>query len=71
MWYLTGCDGSRHRLPREMLFVGRQDCELMMKVRCLISILFCCVFENKYSYAVFFLGMSIIESQIEASLNPK
>lgn len=32
VWYLTSSDGSRHRLPREMLFIGREDCELILKV---------------------------------------
>ena len=32
-WYLTSTEGgNRHYLPPEMMFVGRQDCELNLKV---------------------------------------
>jgi len=31
--------GIRHRLPREMIFVGRDDCELMLQVTCLFFLL--------------------------------
>lgn len=33
-WFLVGSGGTRHRLPRELIFVGRDDCELMLQVRC-------------------------------------
>ena len=36
VWYLTSSNGSRHRLPCEMLFVGREDCELVLKVSLLV-----------------------------------
>uniref|UniRef100_A0A8C4W3Q0 Centrosomal protein 170 n=2 Tax=Gopherus evgoodei TaxID=1825980 RepID=A0A8C4W3Q0_9SAUR len=29
-WFLVSSGGTRHRLPREMIFVGRDDCELML-----------------------------------------
>ncbi|TRY72968.1 hypothetical protein DNTS_003528 [Danionella cerebrum] len=32
-WFLVGGGGTRHRLPREMIFVGRDDCELMLQSR--------------------------------------
>nr|XP_040025732.1 centrosomal protein of 170 kDa protein B isoform X1 [Gasterosteus aculeatus aculeatus] len=32
-WFLVGSSGTRHRLPREMIFVGREDCELMLQSR--------------------------------------
>lgn len=31
-WFLVSSSGTRHRLPREMIFVGREDCELMLQV---------------------------------------
>lgn len=31
-WFLVSGGGIRHRLPREMIFVGREDCELMLQV---------------------------------------
>lgn len=31
-WFLVSGTGIRHRLPREMIFVGREDCELMLQV---------------------------------------
>uniref|UniRef100_A0A8D0GVE9 Centrosomal protein 170B n=1 Tax=Sphenodon punctatus TaxID=8508 RepID=A0A8D0GVE9_SPHPU len=31
-WFLVSSTGIRHRLPREMIFVGRDDCELMLQV---------------------------------------
>ena len=34
-WFLVSSGGTRHRLPREMIFVGRDDCELMLQVRML------------------------------------
>ncbi|MEQ2199277.1 hypothetical protein XENOCAPTIV_000232 [Xenoophorus captivus] len=34
-WFLVNSGGTRHRLPREMIFVGRDDCELMLQVRTL------------------------------------
>lgn len=34
-WFLVSSGGTRHRLPREMIFVGRDDCELMLQVRIL------------------------------------
>uniref|UniRef100_A0A3Q3ASV0 Centrosomal protein 170Bb n=1 Tax=Kryptolebias marmoratus TaxID=37003 RepID=A0A3Q3ASV0_KRYMA len=30
-WFLVSSSGTRHRLPREMIFVGREDCELMLQ----------------------------------------
>uniref|UniRef100_A0A803WAK1 Centrosomal protein 170B n=1 Tax=Ficedula albicollis TaxID=59894 RepID=A0A803WAK1_FICAL len=30
-WFLVSSTGIRHRLPREMIFVGRDDCELMLQ----------------------------------------
>uniref|UniRef100_A0ACB8G614 Uncharacterized protein n=1 Tax=Sphaerodactylus townsendi TaxID=933632 RepID=A0ACB8G614_9SAUR len=30
-WFLVSSTGIRHRLPREMIFVGREDCELMLQ----------------------------------------
>ncbi|KAJ3614265.1 hypothetical protein NHX12_017839 [Muraenolepis orangiensis] len=32
-WFLVSGVGTRHRLPREMIFVGRDDCELMLQSR--------------------------------------
>ncbi|KAG8449326.1 hypothetical protein GDO86_016105 [Hymenochirus boettgeri] len=32
-WFLVSSSGTRHRLPREMIFVGREDCELMLQSR--------------------------------------
>ncbi|XP_061578819.1 centrosomal protein of 170 kDa isoform X2 [Cololabis saira] len=32
-WFLVSGGGTRHRLPREMIFVGRDDCELMLQSR--------------------------------------
>ncbi|XP_014000106.2 centrosomal protein of 170 kDa protein B isoform X4 [Salmo salar] len=32
-WFLVSSSGIRHRLPREMIFVGREDCELMLQSR--------------------------------------
>ncbi|KAM9314791.1 centrosomal protein of 170 kDa [Pholidichthys leucotaenia] len=32
-WFLISSGGTRHRLPREMIFVGRDDCELMLQSR--------------------------------------
>uniref|UniRef100_A0A3Q2T1H8 Uncharacterized protein n=1 Tax=Fundulus heteroclitus TaxID=8078 RepID=A0A3Q2T1H8_FUNHE len=31
-WFLVSSSGTRHRLPREMIFVGREECELMLQV---------------------------------------
>lgn len=31
-WFLVSSSGTRHRLPREMIFVGRDECELMLQV---------------------------------------
>uniref|UniRef100_UPI00398F7826 centrosomal protein of 170 kDa isoform X3 n=1 Tax=Pristiophorus japonicus TaxID=55135 RepID=UPI00398F7826 len=31
-WFLVSSGGTRHRLPREMIFVGREDCELMLQM---------------------------------------
>ncbi|KAK2085955.1 hypothetical protein P7K49_035380 [Saguinus oedipus] len=32
-WFLVSSGGTRHRLPREMIFVGRDDCELMLQTQ--------------------------------------
>ncbi|XP_076021471.1 centrosomal protein of 170 kDa protein B [Genypterus blacodes] len=32
-WFLVSSSGMRHRLPKEMIFVGREDCELMLQSR--------------------------------------
>ncbi|MEE6493892.1 hypothetical protein FKM82_016961 [Ascaphus truei] len=32
-WFLVSSCGTRHRLPREMIFVGRDECELMLQSR--------------------------------------
>ncbi|XP_054894252.1 centrosomal protein of 170 kDa protein B isoform X2 [Poeciliopsis prolifica] len=32
-WFLVSSSGMRHRLPREMIFVGREECELMLQSR--------------------------------------
>ncbi|XP_075874447.1 centrosomal protein of 170 kDa protein B isoform X3 [Nelusetta ayraudi] len=32
-WFLVSSSGTRHRLPREMIFVGRDECELMLQSR--------------------------------------
>uniref|UniRef100_A0A8C8IWM9 FHA domain-containing protein n=1 Tax=Oncorhynchus tshawytscha TaxID=74940 RepID=A0A8C8IWM9_ONCTS len=32
-WFLVSSSGTRHRLPREMIFVGREDCEFMLQSR--------------------------------------
>ncbi|KAG7461242.1 hypothetical protein MATL_G00208010 [Megalops atlanticus] len=32
-WFLVSSSSMRHRLPREMIFVGREDCELMLQSR--------------------------------------
>ncbi|XP_055791131.1 centrosomal protein of 170 kDa-like isoform X2 [Salvelinus fontinalis] len=32
-WFLLSSGGTRHRLPLEMIFVGRDDCELMLQSR--------------------------------------
>lgn len=37
-WFLVSSGGTRHRLPREMIFVGRDDCELMLQVRTLYKL---------------------------------
>lgn len=39
-WFLVSSGGTRHRLPREMIFVGRDDCELMLQVRTLYTSVF-------------------------------
>lgn len=31
-WFLVSSSGTRHRLPRELIFVGRDECELMLRV---------------------------------------
>lgn len=31
-WFLVSGSGTRHRLPRELIFVGRDECELMLQV---------------------------------------
>lgn len=31
-WFLVSSSGTRHRLPRELIFVGRDECELMLQV---------------------------------------
>lgn len=31
-WFLVSSGGTRHRLPRELIFVGREDCELVLQV---------------------------------------
>lgn len=31
-WFLVSSGGTRHRLPRELIFVGRDECELMLQV---------------------------------------
>lgn len=38
-WFLVSGGGTRHRLPREMIFVGRDDCELMLQVQLLLQML--------------------------------
>ncbi|XP_054944734.1 centrosomal protein of 170 kDa protein B isoform X2 [Physeter macrocephalus] len=30
-WFLVSSSGARHRLPRELIFVGRDECELMLQ----------------------------------------
>ncbi|XP_021535561.1 centrosomal protein of 170 kDa protein B isoform X1 [Neomonachus schauinslandi] len=32
-WFLVSSSGNRHRLPRELIFVGRDECELMLQSR--------------------------------------
>ncbi|CAM9972695.1 unnamed protein product [Lampetra planeri] len=32
-WFLVGAGGTRHRLPRELIFAGREDCELVLHSR--------------------------------------
>ncbi|XP_023986755.1 centrosomal protein of 170 kDa protein B isoform X5 [Physeter macrocephalus] len=32
-WFLVSSSGARHRLPRELIFVGRDECELMLQSR--------------------------------------
>ncbi|KAM8847386.1 centrosomal protein of 170 kDa protein B isoform 1-T2 [Synchiropus picturatus] len=32
-WFLVSSSGSHHRLPKELIFVGREDCELMLQSR--------------------------------------
>ncbi|XP_075968260.1 centrosomal protein of 170 kDa protein B [Anarhichas minor] len=32
-WFMVSSSGTRHRLPKEMIFVGREDCELMLQSR--------------------------------------
>ncbi|XP_057638329.1 centrosomal protein of 170 kDa protein B isoform X2 [Chionomys nivalis] len=32
-WFLVSSSGTRHRLPRELIFVGRDECELMLQSR--------------------------------------
>ncbi|XP_053450617.1 centrosomal protein of 170 kDa protein B [Nycticebus coucang] len=32
-WFLVSSSGARHRLPRELIFVGREECELMLQSR--------------------------------------
>lgn len=31
-WFLVSGSGTRHRLPRELIFVGRDECELVLQV---------------------------------------
>ena len=31
-WFLVSSSGTRHRLPRELIFVGRDECELLLQV---------------------------------------
>ena len=31
-WFLVSSSGTCHRLPRELIFVGRDECELMLQV---------------------------------------
>lgn len=38
-WFLVSSTGIRHRLPREMIFVGRDDCELMLQVTWLFVVI--------------------------------
>lgn len=38
-WFLVSGGGTRHRLPREMIFVGRDDCELMLQVQWILQLL--------------------------------
>ena len=52
-WFLVSSGGTRHRLPREMIFVGRDDCELMLQVMNQLSL---CVYSKsgmgvKYLYS--------------------
>ncbi|XP_064149155.1 centrosomal protein of 170 kDa protein B [Loxodonta africana] len=32
-WFLVSSSGTRHRLPRELIFVGRDECELVLQSR--------------------------------------
>ncbi|XP_032479141.1 centrosomal protein of 170 kDa protein B isoform X1 [Phocoena sinus] len=32
-WFLVSGSGTRHRLPRELIFVGRDECELVLQSR--------------------------------------
>uniref|UniRef100_A0A2I3H7H1 Centrosomal protein 170B n=1 Tax=Nomascus leucogenys TaxID=61853 RepID=A0A2I3H7H1_NOMLE len=32
-WFLVSSSGARHRLPRELIFVGREECELMLQAQ--------------------------------------
>ncbi|XP_006839547.1 PREDICTED: centrosomal protein of 170 kDa protein B isoform X2 [Chrysochloris asiatica] len=32
-WFLVSTSGTRHRLPRELIFVGRDECELVLQSR--------------------------------------
>lgn len=43
-WFLVSSGGTRHRLPREMIFVGRDDCELMLQV--IVSAFYICVYSK-------------------------
>ncbi|KAJ3612989.1 hypothetical protein NHX12_019246 [Muraenolepis orangiensis] len=54
-WFLVSTSGTRHRLPREMIFVGRDDCELMLQVCVCVSLcerVFACTYGEDNSRSV-------------------
>lgn len=51
-WFLVSSGGTRHRLPREMIFVGREDCELMLQV--MESVFHVCLLKTWNCYEIFF-----------------
>lgn len=56
-WFLVSSTGIRHRLPREMIFVGRDDCELMLQVTWLFFFFFLIISSEDAVDAYVMLGI--------------